>query len=299
MRDRTSHVVPMSERKYAHVPIGEITVMNSRNRDKKQFEDNVRSIGAVGLLKPIVVNERQREKLGKYELVCGEGRFLAYQSLGRPTIPAEIIDCDRKTALLYSLAENIARVPPNTMWFAREVKRMADSGLPLARVGQIVGKDEGEVANYIRLVEMGEERLIKGVEEGWFSISFALAVAKSSNETVQQVLMDAFDSGIIDATNTAKVRVMIEQRMQRGKQPRGGGKSGSRIAYSLSDLKRDIQAATEKKEGFVRESQAKENRLLGLVDGLDTLWKDEGFQALLKQHGLTDRPAVGVSVGGA
>lgn len=297
MRDRTAHVVPMAERKYAHVPIGEITVMNSRNREKKQFEDNVRSIGAVGLLKPIVVNERHREKLGKYELVCGEGRFLAYQSLGRSTIPAEVINCDRKTALLYSLAENIARVPPNTMWFAREIKRMADSGLALAKIGQIVGKDEGEVANYVRLVEMGEDRLIKGVEQGWFSISFALAVAKSSNETIQQVLMDAFDSGIIDSTNTSKVRMMIEQRMQRGKQPRSGGKAGGKIAYSLSDLKRDIQAATEKKEGFVRESQDKENRLLNLTDGLDTLWKDVEFLCLLKTHGLMDRPAVGVTLG--
>lgn len=296
MPDRMSHVIPMAERKYRLIPVAEITVLNSRNRDKTQFEENIRSIGSVGLLKPIVVNERQHEKRGGYELVCGEGRFLAYRSLGRETIPAEVINCDRKTALLYSLAENIARVPPNTMWFAREMKRMADSGLPLAQIAQIVGRSETEIADYVRLVEMGEDRLIKGVEEGWFSISFALAVAKSSNETVQQVLMDAFDSGMIDCSNTARVRAMIELRMQHGKQTRSG-RVDARITYTLSDLRRDIQAATEKKEGFVRESQAKENRLLNLVDGLDILWKAPAFLALVTESGLSERPVLGVSLG--
>ena len=289
MNETADRVIPMSERKYRFIPIAEITVMNSRNRDKSQFDDNIRSIGSVGLLKPIVVNERGWEKRKMYELVCGEGRFLAYKSLGRDSIPAEVINCDRKTALLYSLAENIARVPPNTMWFAREMKRMADSGLPLPQIGKIVGKTEREVSDYIRLVEMGEDRLIKGVEMGLFSISFALSVAKASSDTIQQVLMDAFDSGMIDATNTGRVRAMIELRMNHGKQ-RHPGRPQTKPTYTLKDLKRDITDATERKEGFVRESQEKENRLLNLLDGLDTLWADARFVTLISEHGMAERP---------
>ena len=284
----TAHVIPMAERKYRLVPVAEITVLNSRTREKRQFDENIRSIDRVGLLKPIVVNERNRSK-GGYELVCGEGRFLAYRALGRDRIPAEIIDCDRKTALLYSLVENIARVPPNTIWFAHEVKRMADSGMPLAKLAQIVGKSEKEVADYIRLVEMGEQRLIKGVEQGLFSISFAMSVAKSSNETIQQVLMDAFDSGLIDSTNTTRVRNMIELRFSHGKQTRTGK---GKPVYTLQDLRRDIRAATVKKEGFVRESRDKENRLLSLTDALDTLFADSAFTALVREEGIGDRPTL-------
>ncbi len=291
MADLTAYIVPMSERKFRLVSLADITVLNPRSRDKRQFEDNVRSIDAVGLLKPIVVNERHKGSQGKYELVCGEGRFLAYKALGRSEITAEVVSCDRKTALLYSLVENIARVPPNTMWFAREMKRMSDAGLPLAKISQIVGKSEHDIAEYIRLVEAGEERLIAGVEQGLFSISFATAVAKSSNESIQQVLMDAFDSGIIDSTNTHRVRNMIELRFNRGKQPRRGGPSG-KPTYTLHDLKRDISEATLKKEGFVRESQEKENRLLTLLDGLNTVWKDEKLLALLAQHGMSERPVL-------
>jgi len=291
MADLTAHIVPMSDRKYRLVSLDEVTVLNPRSRDKRQFEDNIRSIGSVGLLKPILVNERHRENQGGYELVCGEGRFLAIKAHGHDKIPAEVINCDRKTALLLSLVENIARVPPNTMWFAREIKRMSDAGLSLPKISQIVGKTEHEIAEYIRLMEMGEERLIAGVEQGLFSISFAVAVAKSSSDTIQQVLMDAFDSGIIDSANTNRVRNMIELRLSRGKQPRRGGRTG-KPDYTLRDLKRDITEATTKKEGFVRESQGKENRLLNLLDGLNTIWKDEKLLALLTEQGMAERPVL-------
>ena len=96
----TTQIVPMAERKYKLVPLDKIRVLNTRNRDKGQFDDNVRSIESIGLLKPIVVNARNLEKEGFYELVCGEGRYLAHQRLNKDKIPAEIINCDKKTALL-------------------------------------------------------------------------------------------------------------------------------------------------------------------------------------------------------
>lgn len=71
----SAEIVPMAERQYRMVPLEEIEVLNSRNRERRQFDDNVRSIKSVGLLKPIVVNERNRNRTGRYELVCGEGRF--------------------------------------------------------------------------------------------------------------------------------------------------------------------------------------------------------------------------------
>jgi ParB family chromosome partitioning protein len=89
------------------IPMDRIAVLNTRNRDQDQFRENVRSIADVGLLKPIVVNERTVQGKPSYELVCGEGRFLAYRKLGRTEIPAEVLRCDRKTALLYSLTASI------------------------------------------------------------------------------------------------------------------------------------------------------------------------------------------------
>jgi ParB family chromosome partitioning protein len=282
-------IVPMSKRQYKMIPVDQIRVLNSRTRDKAQFEENIRSIGSIGLLKPIVVNERYLSNSGCYQLVCGEGRFIAYRQLKRDKIPAEIVNCDRKTALLFSLVENLARVPPNTMWFARELKRMKDCGLATAKIAEIAGKNESYIVDYIRLVELGEERLIKGVEVGLFPISFATIVAKSSTETIQNVLMDAFDTGIINSKNAITVRNLVEHRISENKQLRAKQRTRT-PSYSIAHLQSDISKATEHKEGFVREAATKENRVLALLDGLETLDRDKALRLILEEEGLAEQP---------
>lgn len=289
---KIGRIRPMKERRYEEIPVDRIEVLNPRSRNRAQFKENVRSIGEVGLLKPIVVNERGFSKTGRYELVCGQGRYIAYKELERTHIPAEVINCSRKEALLYSLVENIARVTPNTMWFAYEVKRMYDAGWSSREIAKIVGKCESYINDYVGLVEKGEARLIKGVEQGLFPMTFALHVARSDNSTVQNVLMDAFDSGMISSSNIQPVRRILEARVGLGKDTRDGSHKGNRSvqAYSLKQLKRDVSRITKEKEAFVKEATFKENRLLALLDGVATLWKDEKLAALLEEEGLAKRP---------
>jgi len=282
-------IVPMSERRYAMIPVDKITVLNSRNRDKQQFAENVRSIDEIGQLKPIVVNGRNTGKTGIYELVCGEGRLLAHQRLKKTEISAEIIDCDRKTALLFSLVENIARVPPGTMWFAREMKRMHDAGFMYSKIASIVGKHQTYVSDYIQLVEKGENRLIEGVEQNLFSMSFAVQVAQSDDSTIQNVLMDAFDGGLVNCNTVTRVRKLLELRLNQGKSPRKRS-SAERETYSLKDLTQEITKITKDKKDFVRETTQKENRLLTLLMGASVLLADAELLALLKNHDLGTPP---------
>ena len=102
----------MSQRDYRMVPLDRIKVVNSRTREKKQFEENVRSIGEMGLYKPVLVNKRNLRAAGMYELICGEGRLLAHKKLGRTHIKADVWDVDEAQAHLMTLGENIARTPP-------------------------------------------------------------------------------------------------------------------------------------------------------------------------------------------
>jgi ParB family chromosome partitioning protein len=284
---------PISKRKYANIPLDKIKVLNSRNRNRANFKQNVRSIDEVGLLIPIVVNERYYQRTGYYDLVCGEGRFLAYKELNRQNIPAEVISCDRKQALLCSLVENIARVPPRTMWFAREVKRMRDSGCPYEQISKIVGYSVFYIQEYIRLVEQGEERLIRGVEDGVFPISFAVQVAKSDNSTIQNLLMDAFDNGIVNSSNLTTVRNVINSRLNRGSNP--SKSNGTRIpstppTYTINQLKTDITKITKDKEAFVKEASVKENRLFALLEGLKIIWQDSELVNLIHAEGIGPIP---------
>ena len=87
---------------------------------------------------------------------------------------AEIVTCTRKEAYLQSLIENLARSHPGTMLFARELKQLHDESWDYAQIGKLCCRTAEYVRQYIGLVEKGEDRLIQGVEQGVFPISFAI-----------------------------------------------------------------------------------------------------------------------------
>jgi len=289
--ESTIKVVPMSQRKYQMIPLEDIVVLNSRNREKRQFGENVQSIEALGMRVPIRVNSRNLAKTQHYDLICGEGRYLIYKKLGWPTIKAEVVDCDEKEAYLASLVDNMARVPHKVMEFAREVKRMHDEGIPLFRIGLIVGRHPTYVASYVQLVEQGEERLITGVEQGVFPITFATQVAHSDDAQAQNVLMDAFDSGLINSANITTVRKLVELRLKLGKTPdRRHAHAAPMPDYTLKDLTKDITRITKEKEGFVRETTTKENRLFMMLSAIKTLSEDPQWHALVVEAGVLEPP---------
>lgn len=282
----------MKDRRYEVLPIDKIVVLNSRDREQERFSENVQSIQTVGLLKPVLVNERFYPSTGKYELVCGEGRLIAHQRLGKTDIRAEVIDCDRKEAYLLSLIENIARVPAGTMWFAGEMKRMHDEGLSYADIARIVGKSETNVLGYVNLVERGEERLLRGVEQGIFPMHFAMQVAESDDSRIQDLLMDAFDSGIVKTTNIYWVRKIIKERMKSLGVRHHPRQNDKKPEYTVNELKRDIAKTCREQKAYVREAEIKESRLVGLIATLKVLRADKEFKNLVHAEGLGDAPVL-------
>jgi ParB family chromosome partitioning protein len=280
-------IVLMKDRRRELIPIEKIKVINSRTRDETQFALNVQSIGAIGQIKDIRVNDKFLTKDGYFELICGEGRLIAQKRLGKTQIRAEIVTCTRKQAYLESLVENLARSRPGTMEFARELKNLHDEGWDYERIAQVACRSAEYIKQFIRLVENGEERLIQGVEQGIFSISFAILVAQSDDTGIQNVLMDAFDQGIVNSENFARARAIINARMDQRK--RRGGHTGKN-EYTVATLTSDITSATQAKDSYVREAQGKESRLFLLLDGITALWQDSALMELLQAEGLSQRP---------
>ena len=277
----------MAERQYRMIPVNQINVVNSRGREKKQFQENVRSISEVGLYKPILVNRRNLDATGQYDLICGEGRLLAHIELGKTHIAADVWDIDERQAHLMTLGENIARTPPQTIEFARALKEMRDYGMGWKELSAITGKTEEYIRNYVRLIEQGEERLVKGVEDGVFSLNFAMNVAQSNDRSIQHLLMDAFDNGLVTVTSLPRVRKIIEDRLAKGK---ALNSTKPAAPYTVEALKRDIGRITREKESFVREVGIRENRLTRILVTLQQLRSDEAFVKRLHAAGLAERP---------
>lgn len=282
-------ICPMKDRRYDEIAIDRIKVINSRLRDEEQFKMNVQSIDKSGMLMPIRVNDKFLATTGLYELICGEGRLIAHKQLNKTKITAEVVTCTRREAYLQSLIENLARTKPGTMEFARELKRLKDEGWDFANIARVCCKSVEYCRQFVRLVEKGEERLIVGVEQGVIPISFAVLVAFSDDANVQNVLLDAFDQGVVASNNFAQVRRIINARIERGR--RGNGRDKGQ-QLTVSTLRKDITDVTRTKDSFVREAKAKENRFLNLLVGINTLWRDEGLKKLLQAENLMERPAL-------
>jgi len=283
----TAPIVLMKDRRREMIPVDKVKVINSRTRDEVQFALNVQSIEANGQLKDIRVNDKFLATDGVYELICGEGRLIVHQRLGRPLIRAEIVTCTRKQAYLESLVENLARCRPGTMDFARELKRLHDEGWDDEQIAQVACRSAEYVHQYIHLVETGEERLIQGVEQDVFPISFAILVATTDDARIRHVLMDAFDQGIVNCTNFARARGLINSRMAHRKPQASNGQPGS---YTVATLTTDIADATQAKDSYVREARDKESRLFMLLDGMATLMKDPTLLELLGAENLAKAP---------
>ncbi|MBI1372488.1 MAG: hypothetical protein GC159_06980 [Phycisphaera sp.] len=111
------------------IPVDEINIVNTRLRGKEKFKEIVASIKQLGLKKPITVTLASgKYGGGKYDLVCGEGRLLAFRTLGESMIPARLLSVASEDLLLMSLVENMARRQAHTAELLGEIAAMKERG---------------------------------------------------------------------------------------------------------------------------------------------------------------------------
>ena len=269
---------PMSERRFKFISVDSINVPNPRKRCAKQFKEIERSIEVNGLQKPIMVNRRNVESTGKYELIFGQGRWEIHKNLGIESILAEVVDEDEGTAYILSLVENIARSRPRPIEFAKAIIKMHDSGVTIATLTKITGRSKCNLQDYITLMKKGEQSLIKSVEKGTIPISFAIRVARSDDIATQSVLMEAFEDGIITESNLQSVRKMLANRKRDPVNSRC--KNLDDFATSIQDASSQIHTESE----YVKLKETRLRRLLYLIGEVK---KDPEFIRIAKEQGVS------------
>jgi len=168
---------------------------------------------------------------------------------------------------------------------------MRDAGMSINEISRIVGKSYTHVESFLRLADKGEERLIKGVEQGIFPMHFAMKVAESHSSQIQHLLMDAFDEGLVTSENLRCVRRIINTRFKTFPQEQRPSHAVPQdMKYSVDQLRHDIAKICREKDAFVREAGIKEGRVMCLVDGLKTLLADDTFRSLIESEGLAKMP---------
>jgi ParB family chromosome partitioning protein len=160
--------------------------------DEAELGELTASIEASGLLQPVIVRPRN----GKYELIAGERRWRAVQSLGWPKIPAVVRDVDDQTLLTLALIENLQRNDLTAMDEAAGYHRLEEEfKLPHAEIARLVGRNRSTVANLVRLLKLPDE--VKSlIHERKLSEGHARALLPVSDETeMVRLANEAVDKG--------------------------------------------------------------------------------------------------------
>lgn len=155
-------------RKVEMVLISEIDVLSSRSRNKRQHQEIVDNIEAIGLKRPITVRRKEGPGETRYDLVCGEGRLEAVRLLGETKIAAIVIDASDPECLLRGLVENIARRKPRPIKSMQEIGGLHKRGYSDAEIAAKIGASDSWVSMIVALLERGEERLIAAVNRVLF-----------------------------------------------------------------------------------------------------------------------------------
>lgn len=185
---RSGELFPVPGARFAEIPVAAI-VPNPR-QPRQAFDDDAlaelkASIEQVGFLQPIVVRELDAEK---YELVMGERRWRASQSLDRDTIPAIIRDTRDDAMLRDALLENIHRVNLNPLEEAAAYQQLLEEfGATHEELARRIGRSRPQISNTIRLLNLPPQ-VQRRVAAGVLSAGHARALLSIEDADAQDAL---------------------------------------------------------------------------------------------------------------
>ncbi|HVX45249.1 MAG TPA: ParB/RepB/Spo0J family partition protein [Mycobacteriales bacterium] len=152
---------------FEQIPVGDISPNAKQPRqhfDEEALAELKTSIGAFGLLQPIVV---RRTGDGKYELVMGERRWRAAQALELETIPAIVRDTTDDAMLRDALLENLHRQQLNPLEEAAAYQQLLEEfGATHEQLATRIGRSRSQITNTIRLMALPvsvQRRIAAGV----------------------------------------------------------------------------------------------------------------------------------------
>lgn len=271
------------------IPVEQIRVLNPRSRNKRKFKQIIDNIGRVGLKKPITVAARGEEGgQAAYDLVCGQGRFEAFVTLGQKEVPALVIDVPLEDRMIMSLVENIARRQPLTLDSLRNIQSLKLRGYNNHEIAQKVDLTVSYVKDVLRLFDEGEEQLLRAVETEKIPISIAAMIAVSDDKEIQDALQEAYEKNELRGTSLARARRIVEQRRLYGKGGRGRAATGKTASSDTVVAAMKVEA--DRQKALVRRAEACEMKLLIIVNALRRLFADQEFVGLLKSEGLDTLP---------
>ncbi|MEI6831227.1 MAG: ParB/RepB/Spo0J family partition protein [Candidatus Omnitrophota bacterium] len=122
--------------------------------DQQSIEELAQSIKEKGVIQPLLV----RRKGDNYELIAGERRLRAANSLGLKEIPIIVRDVSDQDSLELALIENIQREDLNPIEEAHAYQHLMDKfQVTQEKISEVLGKARSTITNTLRLLKLPHE----------------------------------------------------------------------------------------------------------------------------------------------
>jgi len=179
--------------------------------DEAALDELARSIGANGIIQPVVVRKVGAEK---YQIIAGERRWRAAQRAGLTKVPVVVKDTTgttRAQILEWALVENVQRENLNPIEEATAFQRLAQEfNLTHEDIAARVGKDRSSIANTIRLLRLPAE-VRNDVASKALSMGHARALVSLPNEIDQRrIARDVIARGLSVRETESLVKRALE-----------------------------------------------------------------------------------------
>ncbi|WP_404459606.1 nucleoid occlusion protein [Oceanobacillus kapialis] len=124
---------------------------------EEKIKELAQTINTHGMIQPIVVRKLEEEE-GKYELIAGERRWRAVQSLGWETVSAIVREMTNTETASVALIENLQREELTVIEEAKAYAQLLElHSLTQEALAQRLGKNQSTIANKLRLLKLPEE----------------------------------------------------------------------------------------------------------------------------------------------
>ena len=140
------------------------------------------SISELGVIQPITVRKLNDNR---YQLVSGERRFRASQSILLKSIPAFVRTANDQESLEMALVENIQRDDLDPIEIALSYDRLINEiKLTQEQMSKRVGKKRSTVTNYLRLLHL-DPIIQSGIRDGFISMGHGRALLSLADKQEQ------------------------------------------------------------------------------------------------------------------